>query len=93
MVRIADGKIYHYDRKIGWLEGQHVHNEEDGKVLGYWENESVYGAGGHRIAYIHEDDFVYASGRVAGSLEHINEQIHGGASILAKCAVKVLFDL
>ncbi len=93
MVRIADGKIYHYDRKIGWLDGQHVRNEEDGRALGYWENESVFGAGGHRIAYIHEDDLVYASGRVAGSLEHINGTIHGGASIIAKCAVKVLFDL
>ncbi len=93
MAHIAGGKIYHFDRKIGWIDGNHVRKEEDGKRLGYWESDCVYGESGHKIAYLHEDNLVYASGRVAGSLEHINEEIRGGAPILAKCAIKVLFDL
>ncbi len=93
MAHIAGGKIYHFDRKIGWIDGNHIRNEEDGKKLGYWENGCVYGESGHKIAYLHEDNLVSAGGRVMGSLERINEEIHGGAPILAKCAVKVLFDL
>ena len=93
MVHIAEGKIYHFDRKIGWIDGNHIRNEEDGKRLGYWENGFVYAESGHKIAYIHEDNLVYASGRTAGTLEQINGEIGGGAPILTKCAVKILFDL
>lgn len=93
MAHIIDGKIYHDERKIGWIDGQHVRNEEDGRKLGYWDNESVFGESGHKIGYIHEDNLISASGHVIGSLEHINEEIHGGAPILAKCAIKMLFDL
>jgi hypothetical protein len=92
MPRVIDNKIWHNGQKIGWIDGEHIRDEEN-KKLGYFENGFVYNESGYKVAYIKENELCYENGRSPSELEHVNELIEGGIPMLAKCAIKVLFDL
>jgi hypothetical protein len=91
MPHVIDNKIWHDGQRIGWVDGEHIRDDEN-KKLGYFENGYVYNESGHKVAYIHENELCYENGRPPSELEHVNELIQGGISMLAKCAIKVLFD-
>lgn len=91
-MKVFDNKIWHDGQKIGWIDGGHIRDLSSNKI-GYFENGFVYDQAGHKIAYLHENELMYENGRTPSSLEHINEEIEGNVPILAKCAIKVLFDL
>jgi hypothetical protein len=91
MPHVIDNKIWHDGQRIGWVDGEHIRDDEN-KKLGYFENGYVYNESGHKVAYIYENELCYENGRPPSELEHVNELIQGGISMLAKCAIKVLFD-
>lgn len=93
MPKVIDNKIWHDDQKIGWIDGEHIRDMANTK-LGWFENGFVYReSDARKIAYIHENELCYENGRTPSSLEHINEEVQGNVPMLAKCAIKVLFDL
>ena len=92
MPHVIDNKIWHDSQKLGWIDGEHIRDMSNNK-LGYFENGFVYNETGHKVAYIHENELMYENGREPSSLEHINVDIQGNIPILAKCAIKTLFDL
>ena len=90
---MIDNKVYHDDKKIGWIDGEHIRDMANNR-LGYFENGCVYDEEkGYKVAYIQENSLKYENGRPSSDLQHINEEIHGDIPILEKCAIKVLFDL
>jgi len=92
MPHVIDNKVWHNGQRIGWIDGEHIRDEENNK-LGYFESGFVYNASGYKVAYIKENELYYENGRSPSSLEHINEEVEGNIPMLTKCAIKVLFDL
>lgn len=92
MPHVIDNKVWHDGAKIGWIDDHHIRDEENNK-LGYFEDGHVYNESGYKVAYIQENELYYENGRTPSSLEHVNEEVQGDVPMLAKCAIKVLFDL
>jgi hypothetical protein len=90
-MKIFDDKIWHDGQKIGWIDGEHIRDLSNAK-LGYFQNDFVYNEAGHKVAYIHENELMFENGNAPVSLEHINAEIEGTASLLTKCAVHVLME-
>ena len=84
-------EIWRADKKIGWVEGNHIF-AYDAKKLGYFEGNYIYDVTGKKIAYIEEDFLVSVGERESKTrLENISEAITGGVlPEIAKCAVYVL---
>jgi hypothetical protein len=92
LMKIYDKKIWRDGQKIGWIDGEHIRLDTDGRKLGYFENGFVYNEEGHKVAYIFENELRFENGQLAIPLERINEEIEGTASLLEKCAVQVLLE-
>jgi hypothetical protein len=89
MLKLLGNEIYRNEKKIGWLEGNHVF-ASDGRKLGYFDSQRVYSADTDRIAYV-EGDFLWdETGHRKTPLEEISEAIEGVLSQMGKCAIYVL---
>ena len=90
-MKIIDGKIWRDGQKIGRLDGEHVRDSNDDK-LGYFENNIIYNNDARKVAYIEENYLNFENSMPKISLEHINLEIEGTISLLAKCAIHVFFQ-
>lgn len=91
-MKIYDNKIWRNGQKIGWIDGNHVRTEPDGRKLGYFENNFIYNMEGRKVAYVFENELRFENGSASVPLEKINEEIEGVAPLLEKCAVQVLME-
>jgi hypothetical protein len=92
MIKLIGNDIWRGDKKIGWMEGNHV-RDHDGKRLGYFDEKFIYNDDSHKVAYI-EDDFLKSYGGSESSkvrLEAIAEDVTGGTiSEIARAAIYIL---
>ena len=94
MIKLIGNDIWRGDRKIGWMDGNHV-RDHDGKKLGYFEDRFVYNEDGHKVAYIEEDFLIPYGGSDSSPskvrLEAIAEDVTGGTiPELARAAIYIL---
>ena len=92
MVKLIGNDIWRSDKKIGWMEGNHV-RDYTGKKLGYFEDKFVYNEDGHKVAYIQEDFLMPYGGSESAKirLENVAEDVTGGTiSELARAAIYIL---
>ncbi len=89
MIKIVGNNITRGDVKIGWIEGDHVF-DENGRKLGYFESGAVYTGDGKRIGHT-EGDFLYTIDGKKFHLDDLREHVSGGTiSDLARAAVMLL---
>jgi len=91
MMKIVDGKIWHDGKKVGWIDGSHIRDENDVK-LGHIEGVFVCNEGEHHVAYIKKNELVFLNGNAPIPIERINQEIVGTVPLMTKCAVHVLFE-
>ena len=92
MIKLIGNDIWRADKKIGWMEENHVFNYE-GKRVGYYEDKYVYNEDGHKLAYIEEDFLMPYGGNESAKvrLEVIAQDVTGGViPELARAAIYIL---
>jgi len=89
MITISGNHILRGGEKIGWVEGNHIFNN-DGHKAGYFTEHEVFDSDGRKLGSV-RGDFVY-SGDKEIRLEHFLKDIEGGfESAIARAAILMIF--
>ncbi len=90
MIRIEGNHIWRGTDKIGWVEGNHLYNEEGDRV-GYWSGDALYDIHGNRLLHIHNNRVIDRGGKEA-HLDDVIETIPSASmSEIARVAIKTFF--
>ncbi len=90
MIRIEGHRVWRGADKIGYVEGNHLYNE-DGHKVGYWSGNELYDHSGKRLLRIEGNRIVSAE----GSGTHLDDVIEDIPSAtlpdIARVAIKTFF--
>ncbi len=89
MIKIVGKDLMRDGVKIGWIEGEHIF-DENGHKQGYFESGAIYTYEGKRIAHI-EGDFLFTIDGKKSHIDDLREHVSGGTiSDLARGAILLL---
>jgi hypothetical protein len=89
MIKIVGNGIWRGGEKIGWLQEDCIYNHENRKI-GYFSGNDIYNQEGRKVGYI-EGDYIKTVGGMEIRLEDNREHVvGGGASDLARAAIRLL---
>ncbi len=94
MLKIEGHEIWRDGERAGYVDDNHIRSH-DYKILGYFLNDHVFNAAGHKIAYI-EGNHLHSEGGSDSkvSLDEVNKGVTGGVlSEICKCAIYCLIGV
>ena len=90
MIKIIGNDVRRGMDKIGYVQGNDIHDHEGHKV-GYFADNHIYDASGRKVARLQGDAIFDAQGGVVAKVSENNESVSGGAhSDLSRAAIRVL---
>ena len=92
MIKMIGNDVWRSGEKIGWVEGDYVHDKE-GNRLGYFQDHAIFDVDGHKIAYVGGGHLISqdADSEARVSLDDIDKVVKDCIlPEIAKCAIYVL---
>jgi len=90
MLKIIGNDVMRGIEKVGYVQGNDIHDKSGHKV-GYFMDNHIYNQAGHKLARLEGDHIKDAQGNITTSVSENHNHVSGGAlSDLSRAAVRVL---
>ncbi len=90
MIKIEGHRVWRGGDKIGYVEGNHLYNE-DGERVGYWSGDSLYDMKGDRLLRVRENRVIDRNGEEHHLDDLIEDIPSASMPELARLAIKTFF--